>query len=484
MAEREGSGGSDGLSWALTAFADGTLASRYERYRRYYEGDQDLAFATPKFESAFGRLFREFAYNRCASVVDAIADRLQVTGFSVVGGEGGEGARTRIAELVSAIWERNRMDVRAGETHQEALLAGDGYLVVWPERQPDGTEAVELWPQEAACMRVRYDPDRRGRLLLAAKAWRGDDGHHRVTVYAPDRIEKYRSRAKQRSGLPTKPDAFERHEVAGEPWPVPNPWGQVPVIHFANNGRPGRYGVSELRPVLALQDALNKAVADMMVAMEFAAFAQRWATGVDVQVDPATGKPVQPWDAGVDKIITVADAAARFGQFEAAALPQFLAVQDSFDLKIARATNTPAHYILMTGDFPSGEALKTAEAPFVRKILDRQRAFGNAWEDALRLALRMEGVEPPPLSCQWESAEPRSEQEALNLAIAKKQVGYSQEQILRELGLSPAQIAHIQEEKEAAIARQQQLFDRGLTAEERMGERGRERPAQDARLPA
>lgn len=48
-----------------------TTAARYERYDRYYAGRHDLSFATEKFQSAFGSMFREFAMNLCPPIVDA-----------------------------------------------------------------------------------------------------------------------------------------------------------------------------------------------------------------------------------------------------------------------------------------------------------------------------------------------------------------------------------------------------------------------------
>ena len=36
-----------------------TNAGRYDRTERYYNGDHDLRFATEKFETTFGNLFRE-----------------------------------------------------------------------------------------------------------------------------------------------------------------------------------------------------------------------------------------------------------------------------------------------------------------------------------------------------------------------------------------------------------------------------------------
>src|SRR6266404_9326426 len=59
------------------------LAGKYSRAERYYRGDHDLSFATEKFQNAFGLLFREFAMNLCPAIVDAVKDKLIVTGFGV-----------------------------------------------------------------------------------------------------------------------------------------------------------------------------------------------------------------------------------------------------------------------------------------------------------------------------------------------------------------------------------------------------------------
>ena len=67
-------------------------APRYSRAERYYNGEHDLAFATEKFQSTFGSLFREFALNLCPIVCDAVRDKLRVTGFSLEAGSDVDGA--------------------------------------------------------------------------------------------------------------------------------------------------------------------------------------------------------------------------------------------------------------------------------------------------------------------------------------------------------------------------------------------------------
>lgn len=58
-------------------------ARTYFLYTQYYAGNHRLAFSTEKFRNAFGFLFRAYALNMCPSVVNAVADRLQVIGFQL-----------------------------------------------------------------------------------------------------------------------------------------------------------------------------------------------------------------------------------------------------------------------------------------------------------------------------------------------------------------------------------------------------------------
>lgn len=428
----------------------------YANYDKYYDGQHPLSFATEKFDNAFGSMFRAFADNLCPAVVDAVSDRLEVVGF-----EAEEGAE-QAAELAWDIWNRNRMDRRSGEVHLDALRGADSYVVVWPHEKLGPT----LYPNPGSRMRVHYNEEEPGVTDWAAKLWQLDDGRMRLTMYYPDRIEKYVTRSEAVNGIPERATKFEEYIVEREPWPLPNEWGVVPVFHFANNASVGQFGRSELRDVIPLQDALNKAVADMLVAMEFVAFPQRWATGLDVDVDEDTGKVKAPFTPGVDRVWSVASELARFGQFDPADLSQFLGVQDNIRLEIARVSGTPLHYLMLGGgDFPSGEAMKTAEARFLAKVRDRQLAYGNTWEDVMALAVIMAGGPAVRLSTLWKDPTPRSDREEAEVAILKEQAGVSQDQALRELGYDAKQIEQMRAEREATSAALGEAmlaaFDRG-----------------------
>ena len=246
----------------------------YLMYGRYYRGDQRLAYATTKFRNTFGNLFYSLTDNLSALVVDSIADRLIVTSYGV------EDGVQELGEESWEIWQRNRMDANAGMVHREALRSGDAYVLVWPDRQG---RAV-LWPQAAVNVTVYWDEDNPSRLEWAAKLWM--DGEHRIrlNMYYADRVEKYVTRMKA-EGVPEKARSFEPFATPGEAWPLPNPWGEVPIVPFNNNAWIASFGTSELANVIPLQDALNKTLCDQLVAQEYAAYPQRYATGIQIDFD-------------------------------------------------------------------------------------------------------------------------------------------------------------------------------------------------------
>lgn len=406
----------------------------------YYHGAHRLAFATERFWSVFGGLFREFADNLCPTVVDSLVDRLQVRGFSDNGPQANADTSTEAAE---AVWTLNEMAVQSGAVMQDAALYGDAYVIVWP----DDEMVPAIYPQTPTECAVRYSRSRPGRVELGGKLWRADDGRGRLTLYYPDRLEHFVTRGKVTGGLPDKASRFTEYAEEGPPT-VPNGWGVVPVYHFANGAGVGRAGRSELAPVIPLQDALNKALIDMLVAMEFVAFPQRWATGVETPIDPDTGQELPPFKFGTERLLTHPDKDVTFGQFPQADLAQHVQVQDSLRLEVARVSGVPVWLLLPGGTPPSGEALKMGESRIVKKAHDRMRAWGPRWAAVTALAMRMAQVSTSgELETMWVAPETRQEREEAEVALLKGQSGVSEAQRQRELGYSAEEIDRMAAER-------------------------------------
>lgn len=398
------------ISWALAALSRNT--PDYDKAAAYYDGDHKLTFATEKFRNQFGRLFQELSINHCAVVVDVPADKLQLDEFVVSGG--GEGTWKEI-------WRRNRMNKRQGEVHTEALKTGDGYVVVdWVNRDDPSTDRATIYPNQAGRCAVKYDDENPGYIVQAARWWLvPTDGKFvtRLNLYYRDKVEKYASKPRGETATPVQVRDFS--PIEQDPV-IPNPYNKVPVFHFANNAPIGERGRSELRDVIPSQDALNKTVCDALVGAEYAALGQRVVVGLEPETDE-NGNPRAPFRDGLanlwlippqkdkDGAILPADQSqpVSYGQFNPANLDQLLSMKASFRKDISLISGIPAHYFMdATGGFPSGEALKTAEQRLTSKVIDRQIAFGNVWEDVARFCLEIEGVKDAQVEARWKDAAP------------------------------------------------------------------------------
>lgn len=400
-----------------------TTADLYGVERAYYLGVQQIRYSSEKLARIFGSKFRAFSDNLVATVVDALTERIQLDGFT--------SADARVSSMAAEIFRRARLGRRSVEFHRDVLIDGDGYLIIWPDQE--GWPV--FYPNRADLVRVWYDEEQPGYIRQAAKLWRPTPNVWRLTLYYPDRIERYAADADS-DALP-KPRLFE--PLADAPV-IPNPYEKVPVYHFSNRGATGQRGRSEIADVVPLQDALNKLIADVIVASEFYALPQRYAVGLL----PEEARMLRVEAASIIGL----PEGAQVGQFPQADLGQLLNLINDFRLEIARLSRTPVHYFALDQAYPSGEALRTAEMPFRAKIAARQQSWGAVWEDAMRFALRVMGIDEAQVTAIWRDTTPVSPAERIAEAQAKLALGIPAERVWQELGYSPAEVEAFVDAKE------------------------------------
>lgn len=452
------------IQWALKQLA--ANRPRYQLSREYYDGKHRLAFASEKLKSAFGKLFKDFADNLTPSIVETLKDRLTLTGFSIIGEN--EDEKTETQTRMDEIWRRNRLRVRANQVHLDALIEGDAYVIIWP----DAEGVPVFFPNCAPNICIQYDEEQPGYIVKAAKAYVDNEDHCRLTLYYRNQIEKYVTEHKINGAIPDRAVAFIRYTADAE-WPISNPYDKVPIFHFGNRASIGSLGCSELREAIPVQDALNKSIADMLVASEFYGVPQRWATGIeDVGVDELKER----YKLVAGGVWGTVNKDVKFGEFASADISKYIEISETFRKEMARVSRTPLHYFSIQGSFPSGESLKTAEAPLTKKAKDRIDSFGAVWSDAMRFALQIAGLgdfEPEP---HWESVEIRDDDAEVNRAALKHEsVGVPVEQLWKELGYTEKQIVVMrklaEKEAEQMMLRQQALAaERGtIVAAKRKG---------------
>lgn len=426
----------------------------------YYRGNHPLLYASSRFRAAFGNMFMGFSDNWCGIVVDALEERLDIDGFRMSSNAG-----DAADDDAWRIWQANAMDANSQMAHSEALTKGYSYVLVWND--PDHPEIPLITVEDAREMVVAVDRGSRKR-LAALKRWVDDDDSKTVyaTLYLPDRIEKWVSAKGQTATSGWQgPKGYAPRQVEGESWPLENPLGVVPVVPLINRPNLRGRGESELKEIVPIQNAVNKLTLDMLVAAEFAAYRQRWVTGMDIPIDPDTQKPVEPFKSAVDRMFVGEDKDTKFGQFDVTELGNYTGAIDKLIGHIASITRTPSHYFMAgASGYPSGETLKAAETGLVRKAWRRERYFGEGWEEVMRLAF---AVLDDPRSeildseTMWRNAESRNDAVLADMAVklGSAPIEIPQEMLWEMIGLTPKQIERAKALRKAL--EEQELPDKG-----------------------
>lgn len=454
------------IAWADRS--DAATSSRDDHYRLaewYYTGQQrdvravDLATVTIPLTAPAYRA----AQNVTAVVVDVMTERLTVTGFTVEGPGATPGQDTNedgdnaVAARLWRWWQQNRMDETQNTIHAQALIKGDSYVFV--DYDPRAGRPRFTW-NDALQVTPVYDAQHQ--LTQAYKTWTerytNDQNliqvRFRITKYTRGAIEKF-----ARDGMggrwqvwPHDLDADGNPDGGVIDWTdaAGQPLG-IPIIHYRNKARGDDFGRSEIADVIAAQDNFNLRHAATTDAIDLQGSPQRYVIGGS---PPAGGWPTGPGQ--VWTITGIGTTAPTAGQFAAGNVGE---LQDATDRQlklIAAMSRTPLHLIWPDGGLPSGEALKTAESGLVAKCQDRAITFGNAWEDVMRLAMRLHNTfsAKPPLaedvtiSAVWGSFETRSDlSDAQVTTLIADHI--SAREFLRRCGYSEEQIDKIQAEKDA-----------------------------------
>lgn len=409
------------IKWALDHFANYNKV--YETYANYYDGDHISVFSHYKTRKTIGLLadiLQDYADNLMPLVVNTLADRLQLSGLS--------SDDANVQAVIDDTWRTNKLDIKSTVINKNTIKLGDTYVIVWFDKNGK----PRLYSQDVKNIAVKYDDD--GDIVEAVKMWQ-DGEYTRLTLYTPTTIERYISSAK--CALVDDKTKWLEYADDGEAI-IKNPYGVVPIFRFSNSA--DEYAISELKNVIHQQNGLNWSVIYTYLAAISDALPIRVLFGAEASLDD-DGEPL-PILAGPGSILQIPAEQGSVASLPGADLKPFLDMQTENRLEIARASSTPAHtFNLQSGDFPSGKALRVAEAPLLSKVRDRQLYFGDTYEQIFRFVCLMNGIpNAEDIKCNWIDTSPDNDLEESEVMLNKQALGVSKEQILTELGYDTEQI--------------------------------------------
>lgn len=366
----------------VVSTAKALLAMREDEQRRlkkiaaYARGDQDSVYVPKGAKQEYRWLIRRAKVNILPLVITVVAQSLFVDGYRA--------EKSDENTKAWAHWQANRMDARQHGLHRASLKYGVAYTLVLPGTLAGGSAPV-ITPKSPRRMTAFYaDPvdDEWPELAVDVTLRNTTPGKQQQVVELYDDTYRWTLTADGDGSGKLKQDP------AG---PMKHGLGVCPVVRYLNGvDLDGDECVrGELEPLFDLQDQLNSTTFGRMMAEQYAAFRQRYVSGM-VPVDEE-GNPQTPFASAVDRLWVAEDPDVKFGEFEQTDLSGYLSSAEATIKHIATISQTPPHNLLGQMANLSAEALNAARDGLNSKVAEQKSGLGESHEQTLRLAALADG---------------------------------------------------------------------------------------------
>lgn len=421
----------------LTAVADHVKrAPGYDTYRDYEEGRHAYPYASNAFKRKFDWILKSARANACYTVRSNFTDLVRVESWSGAGAK----AATELSEAID-------LDMVMDLAVNEAWRCGDGYVLVWPDKNGE----PRPWYHRADQVGFRLSPDDPSTIDLAWKIWVDAAGYGRVNLYSATEVERWVTLGKVRNS-DNDPVSWDGVKVDtawgpyigdGEPEIQAHDFGEVPWVHVPFDAQSqGGHGRSILRDVIPLQDGLNHAVHAIIVNTEQYARPVRALMNyeADRSIDPTTGKQRE------SKLEVDETRDSVFGfkgdgpliQLDPPNSENILAVKRDWHTDIANTVGVPVSDVVPDlGNIPSGAALRVLAARRTATV----RSFLRASRGKFSTVMRLLGV--PDAFPEFADPAPTDATEQLELAEARSRLGVPLEENLRQMGYDDADLKRV-----------------------------------------
>lgn len=406
----------------------------YREYEDAYDGHHRTRL------SARARTYLEpgsvkWTENFIETIIDSLADRINLTGFSVQDDQNASDWLTKTA------WPASHGAQLQRTISTKVPMLGDGFVIVDFDQASGLPRAYWNRPHN---IKATYSEDDTHQLLEISKVWASravsptnPEGRliQRLNIHYPDRVEKWYSESVGEGAL------WAHHLDPGEEqWPVSwvdetgDPLG-INVFPFRYKPLGNQCGRSKVRGALPFQHELNKQLLDLFEVRDQQGWPQRWAAGIPSETGTLR--------VAIGEILKATNENAKFGQFDAAAVTPLVEDITATLTRMSAKTRTPMHD-LIKGEPPSGEALKTAEGGQVKEaeacMIDWTPSYAGVARMTLRLATVFGDQDFDPdvdIVPIFDDPHTRNETDEASNALVYSELGVSNTTLLRRLGFDP-----------------------------------------------
>lgn len=357
--------------------------ARLGKPKRYLDGDHDEAYMPRGAKAEYKHLAKRAVTNWLPLVSETFARDLFVEGYRT--------PKSTDDEKAWQDWQRNGLDARQSIAIRGACDYGVAYVLVLP-----GDKGAVIKPLSPLRSMAWYqDDDDEWPVQAIRLLGRTADGKGRLLeVYEGNDVDTFEVRDGKYQLV-----ASQSHGLQHVPW-----------VRFRDRLDGQARGL--ITPLIPLQDRVNEISFATLIAIQYASFRQRWATGLVIPVDEdpdsdTYGEPVEPFEAAVNRLWVSDSPDTKFGDFAQTELSGHHTAYATAVKTLAAIGQISPN--VMMGDLVnvSGEALLNMQHSTRRKRAELETIFGEAWEQVFRLAARANGDPEPSDDAQvrWRDAD-------------------------------------------------------------------------------
>jgi hypothetical protein len=428
----------------------------YRRAREYYDGTRaERALSGSTTEQRILAQSKATPISFAHIPVDCIADKVNLSGVT---------SQDAAGKAALEAWATaNDIDDEGDDWITKACYFGDYYAVSDPTSDdeegrvaPEDIDTVGMSPLSTV---VVYDRKTGREALFGLHVW--DAGTktnpaQRAILYYHDASVKLVTA----SGKSDDPNDYvfdiERDEEEDDAY-ITHEGDRLLIAHLAIGGKP--YGVPLHRRAWAFQDAIAKISANNLVNVDAQGLPSRWAlldpaAEIDDNLDADFGTDGPTTTSGDGQrtatktlnvrtkpgAVAMLEGVKQTGTYDTGDAQGFLSNLDWYLRGMAVATGIPLFEFDMSGEQPSGESRRRAEARANRKAEKVARAAGGFFSEIGETVLAISGRAEAEVVATFAPVETATDKEGIELVALKVKAGVPLRRALSEAGYSTTDI--------------------------------------------
>jgi len=369
--------------------------ARLRRISNYVRGRQDPPYIPRGVNAEYRWIAKKARRNFLPLVVSVISENLHVDGYKPSGTTSNEMASPQKKQPEWDAFRANRMVSRQHGVHRAVIKYGSAYTVVLPGTMSSDEEQMAnvpvirpISPRRMTAFYADDVDDEWPQFAIEVNVINMPNYTQRLLVYVYDELNRYILTGPAMMDVSaTQLQIAEPDDVLlnGQPVIAGHGMGVCPVVRFLFevdlDGEDDCVG--EIEPIMPIQDQINFDTFNLMISTQFAAFRQRYVSGM-APVDES-GREAAPFRPGVDRVWASDDPATKFGEFGETALQPYSTVREDGIRHMSTVCQVPPYHLLGQVANMSAEALAAARDGFDRKIEELQAALTDPWRNVFRL---------------------------------------------------------------------------------------------------